>query len=319
MKVLFILDEVIVIICFLSDKCDVKNNLIVKYEFIEFQVEVIVLLQLYCLINIDIIVLKEEVEEFGKKIEEFEFILSNDKKLLKVIINSLKVLKKKYVDKRCFVIEEKIEEIKINFEVMVVFEDVYVIVMKDGYLKWMSQCLFVVFNGQDFGMKDMDRMFYQFEMNMMDVLLFFMNKGSYIYCLVYQLFDIRWKDMGQYLLNIIIIDCDEMIVKVILIKEFDLLVYLLFFMKNGMVKKIEFIYYKVQCYFKVFVVLNLKGEDELIDVYVINGESQIFMVIYLGYGLWFGEDEVNVVGVCVVGVKGINLKEDDFVVFGEIF
>lgn len=42
------------------------------------------------------------------------------------------------------------------------------------------------------------------------------------------------------------------------------------------------------------------------------------MATHLGYGLWFGEDEVNVVGARAAGVKGINLKEDDFVVSGEI-
>lgn len=83
-------------------------------------------------------------------------------------------------------------------------------------------------------------------------------------------------------------------------------------------KKTELTHYKAQRYSKALVALNLKGEDELIDVHVTNGESQIFMATHLGYGLWFGEDEVNVVGARAAGVKGINLKEDDFVVSGEI-
>ncbi|MCY7981398.1 DNA topoisomerase IV subunit A [Bacillus inaquosorum] len=318
MKALSILDEVIATIRSSSDKRDAKNNLIAKYNFTEPQAEAIVSLQLYRLTNTDITALKEEAEELGKKIEELESILSNDKKLLKVITNSLKALKKKYADTRRSVIEEKIEEIKINLEVMVASEDVYVTVTKDGYLKRTSQRSFAASNGQDFGMKDTDRMLHQFEMNTTDVLLLFTNKGSYIYCPVHQLPDIRWKDMGQHFSNMITIDRDETIVKAIPIKEFDPSAYLLFFTKNGMVKKTELTHYKAQRYSKALVALNLKGEDELIDVHVTNGESQIFMATHLGYGLWFGEDEVNVVGARAAGVKGINLKEDDFVVSGEI-
>ncbi|MFT4400754.1 DNA topoisomerase IV subunit A [Bacillus sp. SW14] len=318
MKALSILDEVIATIRSSSDKRDAKNNLIAKYEFTEPQAEAIVSLQLYRLTNTDITALKEEAEELDEKIEELESILSNDKKLLKVITNSLKALKKKYADTRRSVIEEKIEEIKINLEVMVASEDVYVTVTKDGYLKRTSQRSYAASNGQDFGMKDTDRILHQFEMNTTDVLLLFTNKGSYIYCPVHQLPDIRWKDMGQHFSNVISIDGDETIVKAISIKEFDPAAYLLFFTKNGMVKKTELTHYKAQRYSKALVALNLKGEDELIDVHVTNGESQIFMATHLGYGLWFGEDEVNVVGARAAGVKGINLKEDDFVVSGEI-
>ena len=87
-------------------------------------------------------------------------------------------------------------------------------------------------------MKDTDRLIHQFEMNTTDVLLLFTNKGSYIYCPVHQLPDIRWKDMGQHITNIISIDRDESIQKRSQLK-FDESSYLLFFTKGGMVKKTE--------------------------------------------------------------------------------
>lgn len=61
---------------------------------------------------------------------------------------------------------------------MVASEDVYVTVTKDGYLKRTSQRSFAASNGQDFGMKDTDRMLHQFEMNTTDVLLLFTNKEA---------------------------------------------------------------------------------------------------------------------------------------------
>ncbi|KMY19517.1 DNA gyrase subunit A [Bacillus pumilus] len=317
-KALSILDEVIATIRSSNDKRDAKNNLMDKYDFTEAQSEAIVSLQLYRLTNTDITQLRDEASELDVRIAELEDILGNEKKLLKVITNSLKKLKKTYADERRSVIEEKIEEIKINLEVMIASEDVYVTVTKDGYIKRTSQRSYAASNGKDFGMKDTDRLIHQFEMNTTDVLLLFTNKGSYIYCPVHQLPDIRWKDMGQHITNIISIDRDESIQKAIPIKEFDETSYLLFFTKGGMVKKTELLQYKAQRYSKPLVALNLKGDDELVDVHVTTGQQELFIATKNGYGLWFDEEEVSVVGPRAAGVKGINLKDGDEVVSGQI-
>ncbi|MGM0814818.1 MAG: DNA topoisomerase IV subunit A [Bacillota bacterium] len=317
-KALSILDEVIATIRSSNDKRDAKNNLMEKYDFTEAQSEAIVSLQLYRLTNTDITQLRDEASELDVRIAELEDILGNEKKLLKVITTSLKKLKKTYADERRSVIEEKIEEIKINLEVMIASEDVYVTVTKDGYIKRTSQRSYAASNGKDFGMKDTDRLIHQFEMNTTDVLLLFTNKGSYIYCPVHQLPDIRWKDMGQHITNIISIDRDESIQKAIPIKEFDESSYLVFFTKGGMVKKTELLQFKAQRYSKPLVALNLKGDDELIDVHVTTGQQELFIATKNGYGLWFDEEEVSVVGPRAAGVKGINLKEGDEVVSGQI-
>ncbi|KWZ67460.1 DNA topoisomerase IV subunit A [Bacillus altitudinis] len=317
-KALSILDEVIATIRSSNDKRDAKNNLMEKYDFTEAQSEAIVSLQLYRLTNTDITQLRDEARELDGRIAELEDILANEKKLFIVITNNLKKLKKTYADERRSVIEEKIEEIKINLEVMIASEDVYVTVTKDGYIKRTSQRSYAASNGKDFGMKDTDRLIHQFEMNTTDVLLLFTNRGSYIYCPVHQLPDIRWKDMGQHITNIISIDRDETIQKAIPIKEFDESSYLLFFTKGGMVKKTELLQYKAQRYSKPLVALNLKGDDELVDVHVTTGQQELFIATKNGYGLWFDEEEVSVVGPRAAGVKGINLKDGDEVVSGQI-
>ncbi|MGO4899211.1 DNA topoisomerase IV subunit A [Bacillus sp. GM2] len=318
MKALSILDEVIATIRSSNDKRDAKNNLIEKFAFTEPQAEAIVSLQLYRLTNTDITALQEEAKELGQKIKELEEILSNDKKLLKVIKDSLKKVKKTYAGQRRSVIEEKIEEIKINLEVMVASEDVYVTVTKDGYIKRTSQRSFAASNGQDFGMKDTDRLLCQLEMNTTDVLLLFTSKGSYVYCPVHQLPDIRWKDLGQHITNIISIDSDESIVKAIPVREFTESEYLLFFTKNGMAKRTQLMQYKAQRYSKALVALNLKGDDEVVDVHVTDGTKDLFIATHSGYGLWFSEDEVSVVGARAAGVKGVNLKDGDFVASGQV-
>ena len=318
-KALSILDEVIATIRASKDKRDAKNNLIAKYEFTEPQAEAIVSLQLYRLTNTDITALQAEAEELGAKINELEEILHSEKKLFNVIKKELRRVKKQYSTERRSKIEAEIEEIKINLEVMVPSEEVMVTVTKDGYVKRTSLRSYAASNGQDFGMKDTDRILAKYEINTTETLLIFTNKGNYLYMPVHELPDIRWKDMGQHIMNIVPIDKEEQIVRAIPVKEFKENQYLLFFTKNGMVKKSELLQYKAQRYSKALVAVNLKGDDEVVDVYQTDGKKQVFIATRSGYGLRFPEEEINIVGTRASGVKGINLKDDDYVVSGVIF
>ena len=318
MKALSILDEVIATIRSSKDKRDAKNNLMTEYSFTEPQSEAIVSLQLYRLTNTDITALQEEANELDKKISELLSILNSERKLFNVIKADLKKIKKIYSDERRSKIEAEIEDIKINLEVMVASEDVMATVTKDGYIKRTSLRSYSASNGQDFGMKETDRLIGQYEINTTDVMLLFTNKGNYLYCPVHELPDIRWKDLGQHVANIIQIDRDEHIVQAIPVTDFEVNHFLLFVTKKGMVKKTELKQYKAQRYSRALVAINLKDNDEVVDVHLTDGEKDLFLTTNFGYGLWFSEEEVNIVGARAAGVKGINLKDGDFVANGKV-
>ncbi|MFW0781319.1 DNA topoisomerase IV subunit A [Rossellomorea marisflavi] len=318
MKALSILDQVIATIRASKDKRDAKNNLISEFDFTEAQSEAIVSLQLYRLTNTDITALQKEAGELDKLITELSAILASESKLANVIKKELKGIKKTFADDRRTIIEDQIEELKINLEVLIASEDVMVTVTSDGYIKRTSLRSYSASNGQDLAMKETDRLLGQYEMNTTDVLLVFTNKGNYVYCPVHELPDIRWKDLGQHIGNIVPIDKDEQVLKAVPVKEFDPSLYLMFITKNGMVKKTEMLQYKAQRYSRPLVAINLKGDDELVDVHVTDGTHDLFLATNSSYGLWFAEEEVNTVGPRAAGVKGINLKEDDFVVSGKI-
>jgi topoisomerase-4 subunit A len=318
MKALSILDEVIATIRASKDKRDAKDNLITKYAFTELQAEAIVSLQLYRLTNTDITALRQEAEGLAKIIDELTSILASEKRLFSVIKKELKEVKKRFADERRSKIVAEIEELKINLEVMVPSEDVIVTVTKQGYVKRTSPRSFAASNGQDLAMKDSDRLLRQLDMNTKDVLLLFTNKGNYLFCPVHELPEIRWKDMGQHVANIIPIERDEEIIRAISVKDFESESFLVFITKNGMVKKTELKAYKAQRYSKPLVAINLKDNDQVIDVHLTDGTKEVFLITSFGYALWFDEEEISIVGARAAGVKGINLKDSDFVVGAKI-
>ncbi|MDC3425914.1 DNA topoisomerase IV subunit A [Aquibacillus sp. 3ASR75-11] len=318
-KAISILDELIATIRASKDKQDAKNQIIKLYEFTEPQAEAIVNLQLYRLTNTDITALQEEAETLRNKINELDNILQHEKVLLKVIKNDLLQLKKKYVEKRRTVIEQEIQELKINLEVMVASEDVIVSVTKDGYLKRTSLRSYAASNGEDLAIKEEDHVIGLHEINTTDKLLLFTNKGKYLYLPVHELPDIRWKDLGQHVANVVSIDKDEFIVKSVPIRDFKNDQFLLFFTKNGIVKKSELKLYEAQRYSKALVAINLKKEDQVVNVHVTAGHSDIFVASNKGYGLWFHESDVSPVGQRATGVKAIQLKDGEYVVNGLTF
>ncbi|WP_407269835.1 DNA topoisomerase IV subunit A [Radiobacillus sp. PE A8.2] len=318
-KAISILDELIATIRASKDKQDAKNRIMAAYGFTEPQAESIVNLQLYRLTNTDITALQQEASELQKKIDELESILNNESKLLTVIKNDLKGIKKKYADNRKTVIEAEIEELKINLEVMVASEDVVVSVTKDGYLKRTSLRSYAASNEEDLAIKDGDHLVSLFEINTTDTLLVFTSKGRYIYAPVHELPDIRWKDIGQHISNVVTIDKDETIIQAIPIRDFSEEKYLVFITKNGMIKRSELKLYEAQRYSKALIAVNLKKDDRVLSVQLTEGHSDIFIVSNKGYSLWYHESEVAPIGQRAAGVKAILLKDDEFVVNGQVF
>ncbi|OOE10642.1 DNA topoisomerase IV subunit A [Fictibacillus arsenicus] len=315
-KAISILDEVIETIRASKDKRNAKDNIIEKFQFTEAQAEAIVTLQLYRLTNTDITTLQNEAEELEKKIAYLRSILDSDKKLYSVIKKELSDVKKKFADPRRTQIEAEIQEIKIDMEVMIPSEDVMVMVTEDGYIKRSSVRSYSASNGEPPGMKDTDSLLLVSQLNTTDTMLMFTNKGNYIYLPVYEMPEIRWKDMGQHLASIVGLDKDEKLIKAFPVKEFKEDQFLIFFTKQGMAKKTELSQYKATRYNRTLMAVKLKGEDEVVDVSLTNGNQDVFIATHFGYGLWFHEEEISLVGQRAAGVKGINLKAGDHLVSG---
>lgn len=319
MKAISILDELIATIRSSKNKQDAKNNIIEAYDFTEKQAEAIVMLQLYRLTNTDITALEKEAAELIQEIGKYEAILASEKKLFQSIKKDLLSLKKKYMTERRTIIEEKISELNINIEVMIPSEEVLVSVTKEGYIKRTSLRSYGASNGEDFTIKDRDHLVGLIELNTTDTMLLFTDKGRYIPIPVHELPDIRWKDLGEHVSNLSAIDNNEKIVKAIPIRAFSEEEYLIFFTKKGMVKRTVLKEYDSKRYARPLVAVNLKADDEVVNVCQSDGNAQIFIASNRGYGLWYDESEVSSVGLRAQGVIAIQLKDEEYVVNGHVF
>lgn len=318
-KAISILDEVIATIRASDDKKDAKNRLQSAYHFTEAQSEAIVNLQLYRLTNTDITTLEKEAKELRELIQKLELILSDEKNLLKEIKKELRYIKKTYHDERKTVIEDEVEDLKINLEVVVPSEDVRVSVTKDGYVKRSSIRSYTASNGELPAMKETDRLTHNLEINTTDTILFFTRGGSYLFLPVHELPETKWKETGQHVANLVTMDQDDPIVNVIPVQEFREDRWLLFATKAGMVKRTTLKEYYAQRHSKALTALKLKPQDELLNVILTTGEEELFLASRKGYGLWFDEDEVSVTGQRTAGVKGMNLKPGDEMVSMTVF
>ncbi|HHW8666658.1 TPA: DNA topoisomerase IV subunit A [Staphylococcus aureus] len=316
-KALSILDKVIELIRSSKNKRDAKENLIEVYEFTEEQAEAIVMLQLYRLTNTDIVALEGEHKELEALIKQLRHILDNHDALLNVIKEELNEIKKKFKSERLSLIEAEIEEIKIDKEVMVPSEEVILSMTRHGYIKRTSIRSFNASGVEDIGLKDGDSLLKHQEVNTQDTVLVFTNKGRYLFIPVHKLADIRWKELGQHVSQIVPIEEGEVVINVFNEKDFNTDAFYVFATQNGMIKKSTVPLFKTTRFNKPLIATKVKENDDLISVMRFEKDQLITVITNKGMSLTYNTSELSDTGLRAAGVKSINLKAEDFVVMTE--
>ncbi|HCT5338379.1 TPA: DNA topoisomerase IV subunit A [Staphylococcus aureus] len=316
-KALSILDKVIELIRSSKNKRDAKENLIEVYQFTEEQAEAIVMLQLYRLTNTDIVALEGEHKELEALIKQLRHILDNHDALLNVIKEELNEIKNKFKSERLSLIEAEIEEIKIDKEVMVPSEEVILSMTRHGYIKRTSIRSFNASGVEDIGLKDGDSLLKHQEVNTQDTVLVFTNKGRYLFIPVHKLADIRWKELGQHVSQIVPIEEDEVVINVFNEKDFNTDAFYVFATQNGMIKKSTVPQFKTTRFNKPLIATKIKENDDLISVIRFEKDQLITVITNKGMSLTYNTSELSDTGLRAAGVKSINLKAEDFVVMTE--
>ena len=316
-KALNILDEVVATIRRSKNRQDAQNNLIAEYGFTERQADAILTLQLYRLTNLEINTIEKELDEVRKTITKLRGILSSERQLLGVIKKELKEISDEFGIDRRSEIQDEVEELKVSLEVMVTAEDVLVTLSDEGYIKRTSMLSFTRSGGEleSAGVKEGDFIRNVLEVNTLDNLLLFTNKGQYFMLPVHSIPEYKWKDNGTALVNVVPIEKEDAIVSIIPVKDIQEAGRTIVFATNrGQVKRSELKDYATNRTTAVAAV-KLGKEDQVISVWLDGPEMKdIVIVTKNGQSIRFSGEEVSTMGRATAGVKGITLKEDDEVI-----
>ena len=311
-KCISILDKVIKTIRASKNKPDAINNLVLEYDFTEDQATYIVNLQLYRLTNSDIEDFKNEYLNLKKIIDGLNLILSNEDKLKDVMKQELRNIKKEYATERKTEIKDEVLDISIDEKAMIPKEDVIVSLTRDGYIKRSSIRSYTSTDMVPV-LKDNDYLISLYEANTLDTLLVFTNLGNFLFIPIYTIFDMKFKDIGKHISNLVTLSEGEEVIASLKIEDFNADLDITLASKNGMIKRTKLNEFKLLRYNKPVNCMKLKDDDLLVSVFI-SKYNNIFVATDTGYGLWYDIVEIPIVGLRTSGVKSINLKLNEKVV-----
>lgn len=312
-KALDVLDEVVHIIRQSKDKGDAKNNLSSRFGFTDVQAEAIVILRLYRLTNTDVSVLFEESNNLMKTIQGLQNILDDHVVLKGVIETELLDIKTQFATPRQTIIEEEISEIVIAKEAMIASEDVMVSVTQSGYIKRMSLRSVGQNEMYTCGKKEGDPLVTVTKANTLEHLLVFFDSGLYVFVPVHVMEEAKWKDVGKHISYIASIPGDHKVVYATIVPDFSQPYMFVSLTKQGLIKRTLLNDFFVQRYSKALKYINLKDQDQVVNVAKANGQEEVIIATMHGYHVRYPIEDISMIGIKAAGVKAINLKDDQAV------
>lgn len=303
-KAISILDEVVDLIRKSKDKADAKKNLQDKFGFSEAQSEAIVMLQLYKLSNTDITTLLNEKKSLEEKIEFLKGILEDRNKLNRLLCSDLREISKKYGYERKTQIVDKQESTTIDKRDLISKELVKLAITRDGYMKYSSLKSYRSSGENPLpGMKAGDVLVYNGEVYTTDYLICFTNEGNFLYIPVHQLNENKWKEEGRHINYLISLNPNEKIVRAYAIDTFRSDLFFALVTKNGQIKRLPVSDFQVVRYSKPLICIKLLQDDELADVTLTDGDSNLVLFTSDGNSTMFNENELPTSGMRSGGVK----------------
>ncbi len=323
LKAIDIIDEVIAVIRGSSNVDEAKNELVARFGFTDIQAGAIVEMRLRQLTGLEKDKLVDEKNKLVAFIAECEKILSSEELQLEVVKNETIELKEKYGDERRSEITLSADEF--NPEDFYADEDVVITISHLGYIKRTSLNEFKVQSRGGVGKKggsvrEEDFIEHIYVANMHSTMLFFTEKGLCYRLKVYEIPEGSRTSKGRAVQNLLTIDQDDKIktylnAAKIESKEYTDSHFVVLFTKNGIIKRTcltEFA--NVRSRNKGLIAISFKEGDSLLDAQLTSGNDQIMIAARNGRCVRFEESEARELGRKSMGVRGINIAEDDEVI-----
>ena len=310
------IDEVIKIIRGSKTVQIAKTELMSRFNLSDAQSQAIVDMRLRALTGLEREKLEAEYAELEKKIAEYKAILADRKLLLGVIKKEILVISEKYGDDRRTRIGY--DEFDISMEDLIPRENVVITMTKLGYIKRMTMDTFKSQNRGGKGIKGMqtledDYIRELFVTTSHHYIMFFTNTGRVYRMKAYEIPEAGRTARGTAIINLLQLMPEEKITAIIPLREYEEGKYLFMATEKGLVKKTP-----IQDYANVrktgLAAIALREDDRLIEVKVTDNTEDILLVTRDGMCIRFNETDVRSTGRVSMGVRGMNLTDNDVVI-----
>lgn len=310
------IDEVIHIIRSSNNVGIAKERLTERFGLSEVQAQAIVDMRLRALTGLEREKLENEYKELETKIAEYKAILADIKKLLTVIKEELIVIRDKYGDDRRTSIG--FDEYDISMEDLIPKENTVIAITRLGYIKRMTVDNFKSQHRGGKGIKGMQTIEEDFIEDLLmttthHYIMFFTNKGRVYRLKAYEIPESSRTARGTAIVNLLQLLPEERITAIIPLREYKNNTYLFMATKKGIVKKTPIKEYE-NIRKSGLQAINLREDDELIEVKSTNRQKDIILVTKNGICIRFNEEDVRPTGRTSMGVIGMNLSDDDEIV-----
>ncbi|HTK26197.1 MAG TPA: DNA gyrase subunit A [Pyrinomonadaceae bacterium] len=284
--------------------------------FSDVQAQAILDLQLRRLSALERQKILDEYEAIIKYIAELENILANENVLRQVIIDELQEIKKTFGDtRRTIIIDAGVE---LSIEDLIPDEDVAITVTKAGYIK---RTPVSTYSRQGRGgkgrlgatAKNDDFVEHLFIASTHAYLMIFTDDGQVYKIKVHEIPEAAAAARGKAVVNLVQLSSERKLVAVMPVRDFSEEIYLTMVTKQGVIKKTALSDYQ-NIRASGINAINIDSGDELLDVIRTDGTCQIFIATHDGMAVRFNESDVRAMGRATRGVRGVNLRKDDYVV-----
>jgi len=318
------LDAVIKTIRESENADEAKTNLMQKFALTEIQAVAILDMQLRKLAHLERQKIEEEYKALMLTISYLEDLLAHPEKILKVIQKELGELREKFADeRRTKVYQHKLGEF--TEEDLVPKEEMIVTVTNSGYIKRVPRATFRIQRRGGKGVmgmttKEEDEIAQILTASTHDNILFFTDKGRVFQLRVWDLPEGSRQAKGQAIINLINIESGEKVQSILTtnLAEKEKQKFLLLVTSKGTVKKTSLEDYK-NIRLSGLIAIKLVSGDSLCWAHVTDGEDHVLLISHDSKSIKFSEKDIRPTARDTMGVRGILLKSDDYVVGMEVF
>ena len=315
-KALDVMDAIIKLIRASGTTDEAKQGLISQFGFSELQAQAILDMQLRRLAALERQKIIDEYEGLIKLIAELDEIINNDSVLRTVITKELRAVQKDYADERRTQIVDS--SVELTLEDLIADEDVVITLSHSGYVKRTPVTTYSSQRRGGTGRKGMstkseDVVSHLFVASTHSYLMIFTTKGQVYKIKVHELPDSQAAGKGKAIVNLVNLPLTEKVAGVTPIREFSQGQFVVMVSRKGVIKKTELSDF-ANIRSNGIIAMGVDEDDELITIVLTDGQKKIFLATHLGQAICFEEDEVRDMGRQARGVRGITLREGDFVV-----